>query len=989
MKSLITLLAILVFAAALRAEDQLTVLGSTGLQTWESFPLQIRTFTAEQVQQPPEQWLLRLCESIDNSRLVVIGDFFPSVAHQALFTHPAVGKSLTNCLSRGGILFWGLLSAENIMTFPAVMTGFFKEWNITIPNMNFYLDPGKGKDLVMHGTRAPGYDGPLLDTPPLQPMTLTAVRHFGRLPEKSFQAVAVANENPDWPLIVMADQVLGKGRIICSYCFNLSRETNHPFYANLVTLAYGPLPRQSTKQTLRQRLIQNAKKTAPATTDAKADTTAATDAAVPADETLPFKHVLDLRQPQTVTFRNWREDRPASKPTQVMVLLAEQALHCTFTCFEPAPDSLVANTTKRDGMVWNDDSVEVNIASSDQSGADVFKIILNPKGVGYDAKNGAASWNGDWQTTTAAANDHWQVSLVIPFSTLGFDPRQQDFFKINFCRSALGGKELTSWSKAMNQFDEVAAMGFATTLAPAELASRLAAAAARPAGAGAATVRLWTPRPFQRVYSDSFPDDNTPPLPKLEITAARNDQESAQVLITNFSEDNLYFRVEPQFHLADGVTRFAELVTYREALPWRATTGQVILSPLARLNQAGVLAVPPLETRLLWFDVKTTLPPGKYDWKCRLVPINAETPGHDISLSAEILDLTFPSPLPVGSYTFGPYGFSFAYNQDLRRQYFQTCLDYHIRFLQTIDGPHPALKPDGAVSAAPEDYLRDEKLLLELGADWVYGYGVVARFKNTCQKHGLNHDFRQDEVQARFRQWISNWAQALHAANVPFTRFLVPLQDEPRDQDIDDLLIASRIIHQVDPAFRTTVTIATWSTRADIEKLAPAVDVWIPWEPRLTMRAEGPQELAFYQQQNKPFMTYLCSTTGNIAPYLDYFRFRGLRAFLHGTGHFALWACNSWRNNPWNAAEDKEKNGAFLFLNGNDGPIPTIRAELFREAAEDLFLLRLAAQSPNPQAKALTKPELLNALMDANDRQQPENFQAWRINLLRALAAQP
>ncbi len=754
--------------AAIRGDGQLTVLGSTGLQTWTSFPLQIRTFTAEQVQQPPEKWLLRLCESIDNSNLVVIGDFFPAAGFQAVFSEQAVCKSLTSFWSRGGTLFWGLLSWDIIASFPTAMTGFFKEHAIPYPTTDSYHDPGKGKEVSLRGIPAPGYDGPLLTTAEQKPMTLTAIRHFGRLPAKTFKPVVVARENQDWPLIVMADGILGKGRMICNYCYNLGREANHPFYVNLVTHAYGPLVQHSAKEILRKRLQQVVGKESPA-----------------------------------------------------------------------------------------------------------------------------------------------------------------------------------------------------------------------------AAVRLWTPRPFQRIYSDTFPDSDTPPLPTLEIVAARNDSEAAQVLVTNFSEDNLYFRVEPQFLLADGATCFSELLSIREAIPWRATTGQVVLSPLSRLNQAGVLAVPPLETRMLWLEVKTLLPPGKYSWSCQLTPVNADVPKHDIKLNAEILDLTFPNPLPVGSYTFGPYGYSFAYNKHQRRQYFQTCLDYHINFLQTVDGPLRALKEDGTISSDPADYQYEEKLLLELGANWVYGYGVVASFQNTLKRFGHDYDLSVPAVQEKFRAWISNWAKTLRSDDVPFSRFLVPLQDEPAAKDIDNLLIGAKIIHEVNPAFQTTVTIATWSTRADIEKLAPAIDVWIPWEPRLTMRAEGSDELVFYQQQGKPFMTYLCSTAGNMAPYLDYFRFRGIRAFLHGTDHFALWAFNSWRQNPWTSSEDKEKSGAFLFLNGTEGPVPTIRAEWFREAAEDLYLLTLAAKSSNPEAKALADPEHLRKLLDANDEQQPENVNAWRIAITRALATKP
>ena len=233
----------------------------------------------------------------------------------------------------------------------------------------------------LRGIPAPGYDGPLLTTADQKPMTLTAIRHFGRLPAKTFKPIAVAQENQDWPLIVMAEDILGKGRIICNYCYNLSRETNHPFYANLVTLAYGPLAQHSAKETLRQRLQQTAgKKPSRASRRQRPRCLSA----------------CALRQPQTV-LRNWREAKPVIKPTEVKVTLSKETLTCKFTCFDQDIGNLVANTTKRDGMVWNDDSIEVNIASSAKADADVIKIILNPRCVGYATKNGAASWNGDWK----------------------------------------------------------------------------------------------------------------------------------------------------------------------------------------------------------------------------------------------------------------------------------------------------------------------------------------------------------------------------------------------------------------------------------------------------------------------------------------------------------------------------------------------------------------------------------------------------------------
>ncbi|MDD2216034.1 MAG: DUF4091 domain-containing protein, partial [Eubacteriales bacterium] len=102
-----------------------------------------------------------------------------------------------------------------------------------------------------------------------------------------------------------------------------------------------------------------------------------------------------------------------------------------------------------------------------------------------------------------------------------------------------------------------------------------------------------------------------------------------------------------------------------------------------------------------------------------------------------------------------------------------------------------------------------------------------------------------------------------------------------------------------------------------------------------------------------------------------------------GADGFALWAYNSWRGNDWNSAENVDNYSAFLFHHADRGPVPTLRAEAFREAAEDLFMINEAKRYNDPELVRLISHENLNLLMLQND---PLKVQQWRDRLLTALS---
>jgi hypothetical protein len=90
----------------------------------------------------------------------------------------------------------------------------------------------------------------------------------------------------------------------------------------------------------------------------------------------------------------------------------------------------VALVSKKDGNIWNDDCVELNISPN---GQDRYVFIINSKGVMYDALNGDKSWNSDIKVANIDQSGCWTIEGKIPLSQLGGN--KLDKIGINVCRT--------------------------------------------------------------------------------------------------------------------------------------------------------------------------------------------------------------------------------------------------------------------------------------------------------------------------------------------------------------------------------------------------------------------------------------------------------------------------------------------------------------------------------------------------------------------------
>ena len=847
------------------------------------------------------------------------------------------------------------------------MESFFRSIGIEMPSPELI----RKKAAVKYFYKAVAVTSPQNDwlTVPNSKYTLSGHHLFGDVKGTPYK-VLFKNPETDAPMMIAVDKVLGKGLILFSYCY-LERPSDNPFLDNLIKKAYGKIQKLSSKALLRKKLRNES---APS---------------------LPDRKLLMLSEKAATLHlqKIGKSTRNSFKPTKVEIARRENTLHVKYICHETDPKQIVAEKTTRDSAVYQDDCVELFLRRNTMSSAPLYQIVVNSRGVIYDMKDRDSSWNSSVKVKTAVRETYWEVELEVPLQEMDITGPS---FLVNFSREGNRGKALSAWIPAP-QLVNPAAMGWATTLSEKEFLESQQTVNKRNTG----KVVIWQKPIFTKIFDDTFPSDNEQEVKHISVLVARNEKENAAILISNMSDDNIYFRVEPEFYLDKRHRIFYDkMFSLNETVPWRSNVGTVFSEPIVKLNEGNILAVPSLETRQLWIDIKTDLPAGIYNWSLTFVPVNRNLESKKVTFSVKVLPLRFPDKMPFTVFAFGPTKNLWGYFLDdrLTENYVKFARSHYIN-MGFDHGGHAAktILPGGKISENIQDYAMHEKLWQKMDMDWFYDYHFYYHFLNWLRKRTGNkwksYDIRKSpEVRQAFRNWMINYDKYWKSIGVDYKRFLIQLRDEASGPVIDEMAEAARIIKEVNPNIRISNTIGTVAKREDIEKMNQFVDVWMPWELRLIQDkfsfGTAREEQDFYRSSGKPYIPYDCRLSCNIADYTEYFRLRGIKSFLIDADGIAFWTYagyDDWRGkkkNDWKSSEDTNMRGVFLIHHGDNGPISTIRGEAFREAVEDFYLLKLAAKSSDPAVKALIGREYLSSLVKSKD---PVKIKSWRDALLEKL----
>lgn len=146
-------------------------------------------------------------------------------------------------------------------------------------------------------------------------------------------------------------------------------------------------------------------------------------------------------------FQPPQADGKARFQTETRIAYDSQSLYLSFICHEPELSGLLTNVTRRDGDVWDDDSVEIFL-DTNLDRKTYYQFVINANAVIYDGVGRDGTWNGQCMAKASRGTDAWILEVGIPWKTMGMDapePGTRIGFEVTRSR-AQAPSELTQWA---------------------------------------------------------------------------------------------------------------------------------------------------------------------------------------------------------------------------------------------------------------------------------------------------------------------------------------------------------------------------------------------------------------------------------------------------------------------------------------------------------------------------------------------------------------
>ena len=150
---------------------------------------------------------------------------------------------------------------------------------------------------------------------------------------------------------------------------------------------------------------------------------------------------FDWQNADTITnFKITGNDpRPAKVQTYVRVVHEPEFIYFGVECMEPLVDRMTEEIKKRDGDVWNDNTLEIFLNHPDLGGA-YYQIIINSAGTVFDhfvqpGSKADKSYDSQIEVKTRKLKDRWILECRIPTAPVGEKCFDGQSWKINILRS--------------------------------------------------------------------------------------------------------------------------------------------------------------------------------------------------------------------------------------------------------------------------------------------------------------------------------------------------------------------------------------------------------------------------------------------------------------------------------------------------------------------------------------------------------------------------
>lgn len=385
--------------------------------------------------------------------------------------------------------------------------------------------------------------------------------------------------------------------------------------------------------------------------------------------------------------------------------------------------------------------------------------------------------------------------------------------------------------------------------------------------------------------------------------------------------------------------------------------------PLAPMDITSTIMVMPKESAPVWAIFNTEgVKPGVYRGMIRVIPLGEEAvrknkkwklPIYDLPLEFEVLPFEISrEPAIPQSFSSPLYG---------GREMFRMMMEYDINTIHLSPWRIKAdFDSDGSLKStnlkSAEKNLADiKKFAAEMGRE---------KDLHICIAYSTYLIFRDVHSRKQFKVGTPEWKKAWQAyvrildqirikSGLPKDLFIVELQDEPRANELDELLAAAEAAHDVAPDLNLMVTIAAWQLPLKkLWKFKKSISHWCFWGTRYFTEPQYAKFMKELRASGKNISLYTCDTSMRLDLH-KYYITHAWRALAFNMDMCNLFEFITYR---YADADWKRATCGSTGMMASGHPVATIRLECLRIGSTDIkYMKKLSELLKNSQS---ADPEL-------------------------------
>jgi hypothetical protein len=188
------------------------------------------------------------------------------------------------------------------------------------------------------------------------------------------------------------------------------------------------------------------------------------------DESIKVDGFLDEpvweKAPEITDFIQFEPERgkPASLKTSVKILYDEGFIYFGFLCYDPQPEKIAAQMTKRDADLQNDDAVIIGLDTFHDR-RNSYYFITNLLGTQHDGRitddgrTRETTWDGIWKSAGQNTDFGWSAEIAVDLSSLKYEPGKDKTWGLNLGRTIPRVLEISFWAGPLESTTRVSQFG--------------------------------------------------------------------------------------------------------------------------------------------------------------------------------------------------------------------------------------------------------------------------------------------------------------------------------------------------------------------------------------------------------------------------------------------------------------------------------------------------------------------------------------------------